>query len=43
MLLDSLEAIDSTRIADLVEYFEEHVDCLVVALLREDAESLSDE
>ncbi|MFC6767012.1 archaea-specific SMC-related protein [Natrinema soli] len=43
MLLDSLEAIDSTRIADLVEYFEEHVDCLVVALLREDAEALSDE
>ncbi|QLK26352.1 AAA family ATPase [Natrinema zhouii] len=43
MLLDSLEAIDSNRIADLVEYFEDHVDCLVVALLREDAEALSDE
>ncbi|QCS42339.1 archaea-specific SMC-related protein [Natrinema versiforme] len=42
MLLDSLEAIDSNRIADLVEYFEEYVDCLVVALLREDAEALSD-
>ncbi|ELY83961.1 archaea-specific SMC-related protein [Natrinema gari] len=42
MLLDSLEAIDSNRIADLVEYFEEYVDCLVVALLREDAEALSE-
>ncbi|WP_226479376.1 archaea-specific SMC-related protein [Natrinema amylolyticum] len=42
MLLDSLEAIDSNRIADLVEYFEEYVDCLVVALLREDAEPLAD-
>ncbi|WP_255194251.1 archaea-specific SMC-related protein [Natronobeatus ordinarius] len=43
MLLDSLEAIDSERIADLVEYFEEFVDCLVVALLPEDAQALSDE
>ncbi|WP_455449560.1 archaea-specific SMC-related protein [Natrinema thermotolerans] len=42
MLLDSLEAIDSNRIADLVAYFEEYVDCLVVALLREDAEALSE-
>ncbi|SEP85173.1 archaea-specific SMC-related protein [Natrinema salaciae] len=42
MLLDSLEAIDSNRIADLVEYFEEYVDCLVVALLREDAEALEE-
>ncbi|WP_254524023.1 archaea-specific SMC-related protein [Natrinema caseinilyticum] len=42
MLLDSLEAIDSSRIGDLVDYFEEYVDCLVVALLREDAEALSD-
>ncbi|SEV85316.1 archaea-specific SMC-related protein [Natrinema salifodinae] len=42
MLLDSLEAIDSNRIAELVEYFEEYVDCLVVALLREDAEALSE-
>ncbi|WP_254764519.1 archaea-specific SMC-related protein [Natrinema marinum] len=41
MLLDSLEAIDSSRIAELVDYFEEYVDCLVVALLREDAEALS--
>jgi DNA repair exonuclease SbcCD ATPase subunit len=42
MLLDSLEAIDSERIAELVDYFEQYVDCLVVALLREDAEALSD-
>ncbi|QLG48102.1 archaea-specific SMC-related protein [Natrinema halophilum] len=42
MLLDSLESIDSTRIAEIVDYFEEYVDCLVVALLREDAEALSD-
>jgi hypothetical protein len=40
MLLDSLEAIDSERIADLVAYFEEYVDCLVVALLPEDAQAL---
>ncbi|SNZ16914.1 hypothetical protein SAMN06269185_2812 [Natronoarchaeum philippinense] len=37
MLLDSLEAIDSDRIAALIEYFEEHVPYLVVALLEEDA------
>ncbi|MDS0474855.1 archaea-specific SMC-related protein [Natrinema sp. 1APR25-10V2] len=43
MLLDSLEAIDANRIAELVDYFEDHVDCLVVALLREDAEALSDD
>jgi len=42
MLLDSLEAIDSDRIAALVEYLEEYADCLVIALLREDAEALSD-
>lgn len=43
MLLDSLEAIDAGRIAALVEYFEEYVDCLVVALLPEDAAALPDE
>ncbi len=43
MLLDSLEAIDSDRIAELIEYFEEFVDCLVVALLPEDAQALSAE
>lgn len=42
MLLDSLEAIDSDRIADLIEYFNGYVDCLVVALLPEDAKSLKD-
>ncbi len=41
MLLDSLEAIDSNRIADLVEYFSDYADCLVVALLPEDADALS--
>ena len=40
MLLDSLEAIDAERIAALVEYFEEFVPFLVVALLEEDAEPL---
>jgi len=43
MLLDSLEAIDSARIADVVDYFEGFVDCLVVALLPEDARPLSEE
>jgi DNA repair exonuclease SbcCD ATPase subunit len=37
MLLDSLEAIDAERIADLVEYFGTHAEYLVVALLPEDA------
>jgi DNA repair exonuclease SbcCD ATPase subunit len=40
MLLDSLEAIDSNRIATLIEYLEEYADYLVVALLPEDAEAL---
>ncbi|RKD88041.1 hypothetical protein ATJ93_4533, partial [Halopiger aswanensis] len=40
MLLDSLEAIDSERIAALVEYFEEYTDFLVVALLPEDAQAI---
>jgi DNA repair exonuclease SbcCD ATPase subunit len=42
MLLDSLEAIDSERIAKLVEYFGSFADYLVVALLEEDARALSD-
>ncbi|WP_226042621.1 archaea-specific SMC-related protein [Natrinema sp. DC36] len=41
MLLDSLEAIDSKRIAALVEYFETHVPYLVVALLDEDAQAIN--
>ncbi len=40
MLLDSLEAIDSERIAALVDYFESHVPYLVVALLDEDAQAI---
>ncbi|APW96655.1 chromosome segregation protein SMC [Halobiforma lacisalsi AJ5] len=42
MLLDSLEALDSNRIAALVEYFREYTDFLVVALLPEDAEAIDD-
>lgn len=42
MLLDSLEAIDAERIADLVDYFENHTDFLLLALLEEDAEVLPD-
>ncbi|MCU4742621.1 AAA family ATPase [Halobacteria archaeon AArc-xg1-1] len=42
MLLDSLEAIDSERIAALVEYFSEYSPFLLVALLPEDAEALDD-
>ncbi|QSG03001.1 archaea-specific SMC-related protein [Natranaeroarchaeum sulfidigenes] len=40
MLLDSLEAIDSNRIADLIAYFREYAPYLVVALLFEDADAL---
>jgi len=40
MLLDSLEAIDSERIAELVDYFGEFADYLVVALLEEDAAAI---
>lgn len=43
ILLDSLEAIDSDRIARVVEYFRTHADYLVTALLPEDAEALTDE
>jgi DNA repair exonuclease SbcCD ATPase subunit len=42
ILLDSLEAIDSERIATLVEYMQEYAECLVVALLSEDAAALDD-
>jgi DNA repair exonuclease SbcCD ATPase subunit len=41
LVLDSLEAIDSRRIAVLIEYFSEVVDNIVVALLAEDAEAVS--
>ncbi|WP_049926290.1 archaea-specific SMC-related protein [Halopiger goleimassiliensis] len=43
MLLDSLEALDSNRIAALVEYFESYTDFLVVALLPEDAAAIDEE
>ncbi|WP_411964427.1 archaea-specific SMC-related protein [Haloferax sp. YSMS24] len=40
MLLDSVEAIDSDRIAALVEHFEQYPTYLVAALLPEDAQAL---
>ena len=43
MLLDSVEAIDAPRISDLVEYFDQYADYLVVALLEEDAQTLADD
>jgi DNA repair exonuclease SbcCD ATPase subunit len=43
VLLDSLEAIDSDRIARVVDYFRTHADYLVAALLPEDAAALPDE
>jgi peptidoglycan hydrolase CwlO-like protein len=43
MVLDSLEAIDSDRIARVVDYFSDYADYLVVALLPEDAQALSEE
>ncbi|RBI59163.1 chromosome segregation protein SMC [halophilic archaeon] len=42
ILLDSLEAIDSDRIAALVDYFSEYADYLVTALLPEDAAALDE-
>jgi chromosome segregation ATPase len=42
ILLDSLEAIDSDRIATLVDYFSEYAGYLVAALLPEDAAALDD-
>jgi len=42
ILLDSLEAVDADRIADLVDYFREYTSYLVVALLPEDANALGD-
>lgn len=43
ILLDSLEAIDSDRIAALVEYLQEYAGYLVVALLPEDAAALAED
>lgn len=42
MLLDSLEAIDSNRIARLISHFESYPDYLVAALLPEDASAVED-
>lgn len=42
IILDSLEAIDSERIAKLVDYFHEYADYSIVALLPEDERTLSD-
>jgi chromosome segregation ATPase len=43
MLLDSLEAVDSDRIATLVDYFAEYAEYLIVALLPEDAAALDED
>jgi len=42
MLLDSLEAIDSERIALLVDYLSEYSPTIVAALLPEDAQALDE-
>lgn len=42
IVLDSLEAIDSNRIASLVEYFSNYADYSVVALLPEDEAALAE-
>jgi DNA repair exonuclease SbcCD ATPase subunit len=43
MLLDSVEALDSDRIATLVDYFKDYAEYLIVALLPEDADALNEE
>jgi len=42
MLIDSVEAIDSRRLADVIEYFTSYPEYLIVALLEEDAAALDD-
>ena len=42
MLLDSLEAVDSERIAALIDYIAKYANFLIVALLPEDAAALDD-
>jgi chromosome segregation ATPase len=42
ILLDSLEAFDSERIAKLVSYLKTHSEYLIVALLPEDAQALEE-
>jgi len=43
MLLDSLEAIDADRIAELIDYFVGTAEYIVVALLTEDAQALDEQ
>lgn len=43
ILLDSLEAIDSDRIARTIDYFSDHAEFLIAVLLTEDANALDDE
>ena len=43
ILLDSLEAIDSDRIATLIDYMTDHTEYLIVALLPEDAAAVDEE
>lgn len=43
VLLDSLEAIDSDRIAALVDYFADYAPYVLVPLLPEDAQALDDD
>lgn len=43
ILLDSVEAVDSNRLVDLVEYFAEHTAFLTIALLPEDAAAFPDD
>jgi DNA repair exonuclease SbcCD ATPase subunit len=43
LLLDSIEAIDSNRIARLVDYMADFPEYVVVALLPEDAQALDDD
>jgi len=43
LLLDSIEAIDSDRIARLVDYVADYAEYVVVALLPEDAQALDDD
>jgi DNA repair exonuclease SbcCD ATPase subunit len=43
ILLDSLESIDSERIARVIDYMQEYTDYLVVALLPEDSAALDED
>lgn len=42
MLFDSIEMVDSARIAELIDYFATHTDYLIAALLPEDANTIQD-